>query len=131
MWRLVKSTESKNTPCEKIQYFQIWFWIYHSPWFSGVVCDIDLCAFHSFVQVSDFIMHPSCLLNGVYSSWFVFLLKYIVCITIYFVKRLAIPFLSWSEKKKFGCSLKSVSVSLYTIEIFPSFWLVDQSGDWK
>jgi hypothetical protein len=29
--------------------------------FSGVVRDIDLCAFHSFVQVSDFIMHPSCL----------------------------------------------------------------------
>ena len=29
-----------------------------------------------------------------------FLIKVYVCITIYFVKKLDIPFLSWSEKKK-------------------------------
>ena len=45
-----------------------------------------------------------------------FLIKVYVCITTYFVKRLTIPFLFWSEQRKFGCPLKSVTVSLYTIE---------------
>ena len=42
--------------------------------FSGVVRDIDLCAFHSFVQVSDFIMHPSCL-----SEWSI---QFMICFLI-------------------------------------------------
>lgn len=80
-------------------YFQIWFWIYHSPWFSGGVRDIDLCAFHSFVQVSDFIMHPSRLSEWRIQFMIFFLLKYMFALRFILSKTChPFSFLEWKRK---------------------------------